>query len=299
MAKRNGKGFSSRRGSAPAPSSSAARSKRSGGFGSCVIVLAIIVAVSCIVASSVLRFTSDDVQEPVDREFFHTGAEGVYDWSKLNYVNGRFAYYDDGRRMSRFGIDVSDSQGYIEWADVAADEVDFAMIRCGYRGISDGGVYNDQCFEYNIESAMASGIDVGVYFYSQAITEEEAVEEAKLCLELINGRDLQYPVAYDFEESMSGNGRADGISVEQATANARAFCKVIEDAGYDTIVYGNQHDLNDYDPKMLDEMDIWYAEYGSSAPTSGHKFSIWQYSNEGSVDGISTVVDLNIDLSAV
>lgn len=287
---------------APVRPGSARSSSASGqnGFKSCLAVVAVCIAILCVIASSVFRCTSDsgDSSSSPEGGFFHIGSAPAYDWNNLNTVNGRYAYYANGTRVSRFGIDVSDSQGYIDWESVASDGVEFAMVRCGYRGISDGGVYEDQYFDYNIDSAIEQGIDVGVYFYSQATTEDEAIEEANKCLELIAGRELQYPVAYDFEDSLNGGGRADGVGLEQASANARAFCKVIEDAGYNTIIYGNQYDLYDYDSDLLDEKDVWYAEYGSVSPTSDHKFSIWQYTNEGSIDGIDTAVDLNIDLSA-
>lgn len=282
----------------PPPSSRASAKTGQSGARSCLIVFAILLALLCMLASSLARCNAPAGGDS-DSRFFHFGSEGTYDWSCLDVVNGRYAYYADGTRLSRFGIDVSDSQGYIEWADVANDGVEFAMVRCGYRGITDGGVYEDQYFDWNIDNASAQGIDVGVYFFSQATSEEEAEEEARKCLEMIDGRELQYPVAYDFEPSTTGGGRADSIGIEQASANARAFCKVIEDAGYSTMIYGNQHDLNDYESGLLDESEIWYAEYGTFEPTSNHRFSIWQYSNEGTVAGIDTAVDMNIDLSAV
>lgn len=300
MAKRTGGNRRTGRDAAPVrplPPSASVGAGRSGAR-SCLIVFAVLLALACLLAASVTRCTTAG-ESSSDPRFFHLGSEGMYDWSCLSTVNGRYAYYADGTRLSRFGIDVSDSQGYIEWADVANDGVEFAMIRCGYRGITDGGVYEDQYFDWNIDNASAQGIDVGVYFFSQAISEEEAVEEANKCLEMIDGRKLQYPIAYDYEPSTTGGGRADSLSAEQASANARAFCKVIEDAGYSTMIYGNQHDLNDYESNLLDESEIWYAEYGTLAPTSNHRFSIWQYSNEGSVAGIDTAVDMNIDLSAV
>ena len=299
MAKRNGGNRRTGRDAAPVrplPPGASAKTGQSGAR-SCLIVFAVVLALICLLAASVARCTTTSESSP-DSRFFHFGSEGTYDWTCLNTVNGRYAYYADGTRLSRFGIDVSDSQGYIEWADVANDGVEFAMVRCGYRGITDGGVYEDQYFDWNIDNASAQGIDVGVYFFSQAISEEEAVEEANKCLEMIDGRKLQYPVAYDYEPSTTGGGRADSLSAEQASANARAFCKVIEDAGYSTMIYGNQHDLNDYESGLLDESEIWYAEYGTLAPTSNHRFSIWQYSNEGSIAGIDTAVDMNIDLSA-
>lgn len=221
----------------------------------------------------------------------------AFDWTNLDTTDGRYAYYVDGNAVSRFGIDVSDSQGYIDWQQVANDGVEFAIVRVGYRGTSTGEVHVDEYFDYNIDSAKSNGIDVGVYFYSQAISEDEAREEAQLCLTEINNRKLQYPVVYDYEETEAHDGRADGISAEQAAANARAFCEAIEDAGYSAMIYGNPNDLSDYEQSVLDEYPIWYAEYGS-LPTASHAFTMWQYTNQGSIAGIDTDVDLDIDLTA-
>lgn len=221
-----------------------------------------------------------------------------YDWTNLRDENGRYVYYVDGKAASRQGIDVSDSQGYIDWSQVAGDGIDFAIVRVGYRGTTQGDVHSDEYFDYNIDNAKKNGLDVGIYFYSQAVNEQEAREEAQFCLTELNGRSLQYPVVYDFEETATHDGRADGVSTEQATANARAFCETIEAAGYSVMIYGNQQDLSDYDQSLLEDYPVWYAEYGS-LPTSNHTFTIWQYSNTGSVAGIDTDVDLDIDLSGV
>ncbi|MDY3799374.1 MAG: hypothetical protein SOZ63_02635, partial [Eggerthellaceae bacterium] len=154
MAKRNGGNRRTGRDAAPVrplPPGASAKTGQSGAR-SCLIVFAVVLALICLLAASVARCTTTSESSP-DSRFFHFGSEGTYDWTCLNTVNGRYAYYADGTRLSRFGIDVSDSQGYIEWADVANDGVEFAMVRCGYRGITDGGVYEDQYFDWNIDNA--------------------------------------------------------------------------------------------------------------------------------------------------
>jgi lysozyme len=219
-----------------------------------------------------------------------------YDWNNLTTDNNRYAYVVDGNQVSRLGIDVSESNGAIDWEAVAADGVEFAIVRVGYRGDSEGEIYTDANFDANIDGAIAAGLDVGVYFYSQATNEDEAREEAERCLYEINKRDLQYPVIYDFEKTTSDDGRANGLSSTQATLNAAAFCQVIKEGGYETMIYGNQQDLANYNPVLLTAFPTWYAEYGSM-PTSNYEFTMWQYTNQGSVAGIETNVDMNIDLA--
>lgn len=223
-------------------------------------------------------------------------ATSPFDWTNLTSENGRYAYSIDGEKVSRLGIDVSDAQGSIDWGQVADDGIDFAIVRVGYRGTTEGSIHADANFDYNIDEAKAAGLDVGVYFYSQAVSEDEAQEEARFVLSELNGRSLQYPIAFDFEETATHDGRADKIGSAQAAANARAFCREIESAGYKAVIYGNPQDLSDYDQTVLDEYPIWYAEYGS-LPSMQRAFFMWQYTNEGSVAGVSTNVDMDLDLS--
>lgn len=210
--------------------------------------------------------------------------------------NGRLAYEEEGVVTSRTGIDVSEHQGYIDWDAVAQDGIDFAMIRLGNRGTTSGGLSIDDYFSYNLASATQVGIDVGVYFFSQSTTEQEAVDEAEFVLSNLDGAALDYPVVYDHERVYGTEGRADDLSSEQMTANARAFCERIEQAGYTAMIYGNASDLARYNLDELGAYSIWYAEYGVSTPSTDELFTMWQYSNEGTVAGIDTVVDLNIHL---
>lgn len=216
-----------------------------------------------------------------------------YDWDNLRNDNGRMTYYENGTQTSLTGIDVSSHQGTIDWNQVSADGIDFAVLRCGRRGYSEGGIYPDETFQTNLQNATEAGLPVGVYFFSQAITEQEAREEADFVLNSIKGSTIQGPIAYDFEVPSDTESRAKDLSAEQATKNAEAFCSRIKSAGYTPVVYGNQHDLERYNLHSL-SYPIWYAEYNYSRPTDDVSPAIWQYTASGQVAGISTAVDINI-----
>jgi GH25 family lysozyme M1 (1,4-beta-N-acetylmuramidase) len=224
--------------------------------------------------------------------------ESPYDWEKLSSSNGRFSYSEQGERVSRTGIDVSSHQGSINWQAVSQDGIEFAFIRLGYRGYSEGGINLDAFFEENYLGATGVGIPVGVYFFSQAISEEEALAEARFVLDQLRGRTLQYPIVYDFEPVNvgAGGGRANEISDYQRTRNALTFCETIEAAGYPTMIYGNTADINSYYLNILGKRDIWFAEYDTPFPGGQFDFTIWQYTSTGQVAGIEPDVDLNIEL---
>lgn len=190
------------------------------------------------------------------------------------------------------GIDVSKFNGNIDWSKVKNDGIDFAMIRVGYRGSTEGTLKLDANFEYNIKNAIKNGIDVGVYFFTQAVDEAEAKEEARFVLDAIEPYDIKYPVAYDVEEYQ---GRADEVSIEQQSANTLAFLQTVSNAGYDTMIYGNLNGLFlMHDITKLEGYKKWFAYY-IFPMYYPYDISIWQYTSEGSVDGISGNVDLNIE----
>ena len=221
-----------------------------------------------------------------------------YDWSNLKTdESGRLSYVQNGQTISRTGIDVSSHQQQINWSSVAQDGVSFAYIRLGYRGSSEGTLHVDDFFTQNLSGAKGAGIDVGVYFFSQAITEEEAREEAQFVLKQLNGASLDYPIAFDMEPSPEGGGRADALTREEATAIANAFCDEIQKSGYRAIIYGNSYDLSKYDLSALTGR-IWLAQYDGK-PDGSISFVMWQYTPKGTVAGISGSVDLNLDLSDV
>ena len=194
---------------------------------------------------------------------------------------------------SRFGIDVSKWNGDIDWDKVKADGVEFVMIRCGYRGTTMGSLIEDPNFLMNIRGAKAAGLDVGVYFFTQAINEVEAVEEASMVIALCDGYELDYPVMID-SEGAGGNGRADSLDVETRTKVCKAFCETIENAGYEAGVYASRSWYNaNLEVNKLEKYRIWLAEYRSTPLCSGY-YDMWQYTSKGKVDGIEGNVDLNI-----
>ena len=222
-----------------------------------------------------------------------------YDWANLDRSDERYRYVVDGEVKSRIGIDVSESQKEIDWQAVARDGIEFAIIRVGYRGATEGGLYTDEQFWANLEGARAAGLDCGVYFFSQADTEDEAREEADFVLKHLNGTPLEYPIAFD-SEIVNLNGAASPtaeLSNDEMTAIAKAFCTRVEEAGYRPLVYGNKADISRYNYNEMSHLPAWWAEYGSPSPTARIPLELWQYSNSGNVDGISTYVDMNIDLS--
>lgn len=194
---------------------------------------------------------------------------------------------------AKAGIDVSKWNGEIDWDKVKNAGVEFAIIRAGYRGSVTGSLVVDPCFETNIRGAAASGMPVGVYFFTQAINEVEAVEEASAVIRLIQDYSIDYPVFID-TEGAGGNGRADGLDVETRTLICEAFCRTIENAGYRAGVYGSRNWYNNrLQADRLEQYTIWLAEYRSVPLYQGY-YQMWQYTSKGKVDGISGNVDLNI-----
>ncbi|MCI8524826.1 MAG: hypothetical protein HFF17_02675 [Oscillospiraceae bacterium] len=214
-----------------------------------------------------------------------------YDLEAFSW-DGNYIVYD-GAPPARRGIDVSAHQGIIDWAAVAADGVEYAMIRVGYRGYTEGVTSLDELFYDNVGGARAQGLDVGVYFFSQAISVEEAVEEAEIVLRAIGGIDITYPIIYDWED-IQQEARTDGMDPVTLTACARAFCETIEAAGYRAGIYFNQRlGYQEFDLVSLQDYLFWLAQY-ADAPDFAYDFEMWQYTNAGQVAGIEGDVDLNL-----
>ena len=204
-------------------------------------------------------------------------------------------YYEDEDLRSYVGIDVSEMNGEIDWNAVKADGVDFVIIRIAGRGWGSAGtMYTDSRFLENFRGARNAGLMVGAYFFSQAITAEEAVAEAEMALDILDGEKLDYPLAYDWENVDGVGARTDNLDPDTMTACARAFCDKVEDAGYKSCLYlGTKDAYYKYDLGQLADIDIWYAYYGDT-PGLYYNYMIWQYSASGKVAGISGDVDLNI-----
>ena len=212
-----------------------------------------------------------------------------------------FKYYsENGNPASEEGIDISSYSGDVDWARVKAAGVDFVMVRLGGRGYGEeGSLYSDdRALEY-IQGAQAAGIKAGGYFFSQAITEAEAVEEAEYVKTLLGDIKLEYPVAFDWEIIKDDAARTDDLSGEQATKCARAFCEAVKGCGYKPMIYSTSRELYfKYDLTQLADYDLWYCEY-ADLPSFYYQFDMWQYSKSGTVDGVDGTVDLNICFTGV
>ncbi len=194
---------------------------------------------------------------------------------------------------AKAGIDVSKWNGDIDWDKVKNAGVEFAIVRAGYRGSVTGSLVQDPYFEANMKGAAAAGMPVGIYFFTQAVNEVEAVEEASMVLKLIREYKLDYPIFID-TEGAGGDGRADGLDVETRTLVCEAFCRTIENAGYRAGVYGSRNWYNNrLETKRLENYCIWLAEYRSVPIYQGY-YQMWQYTSKGKVDGIKGNVDMNI-----
>lgn len=212
--------------------------------------------------------------------------------------DGIMHYYVDGERASRKGIDVSRYQEKIDWEKVAEDEVDYAFIRLGIRGYTEGEILEDETFQTNINGALKNDIDVGVYFFTQALSEEEAEDEAEFVIDSIAPYKVTYPVVIDVEAVTSTNARGNDLTSDERTRYCITFCEKIKEAGYTPMIYGNLKTfmllLN---IEELEEYDKWFAYY-DEAYYFPYDFKIWQYTNKGKVSGIKGDVDLNISFEA-
>lgn len=255
-------------------------------------------------------YSGTDLFTPVDVTYIYTGW-----WT----IDGKTYYFDaNGKKVTGdqvilgakysfdsngvlkggtglFGIDVSTWNGTIDWNQVAKSGVSYAIIRCGYRGTTQGGLIEDNKFATNAKNATAAGIRIGVYFFTQAVSEAEAVEEASMCLSMVEGYKLTYPIFIDVE-SGSGNARANGLSKESRTAIVKAFCKTISNSGYKAGIYANKNWLtNKLNTSELTGYTIWLAQYASAPSYTATRYDLWQYSSQGSIKGISGNVDLDLN----
>ena len=218
-----------------------------------------------------------------------------YNWSCLTNTEAGIQYAGDERYTIRKGIDVSEHQGDIDWGRVKAAGYDFAFLRIGYRGYGEQGTLcADAKFQQNIVNAHNAGVEVGVYLFSQAVSEDEALQEAGLVLEQLQGHSLELPVVFDPERIRDDAARTDNVTGEQFTKNTVLFCEKMKEAGYQPMIYSNMlWEAFEYDMEALADYPIWYADY-EPVPQTPYYFSFWQYSEKGSVDGIAGNVDLNV-----
>lgn len=218
--------------------------------------------------------------------------EFVRDGERIRYTGASYA--------TRWGVDVSNYQGSIDWQALKAQGIEFAYLRLGLRGYGEQGtLYTDRSFARYYEGAKAAGIDVGVYFFSQAVTVREAADEALFALELLDGRALDLPVYYDWEPVSADDSRTAVYDGRYLTAGATAFCNIIEQGGYTAGVYLNrQQGYYRYDLRSLAGRSLWVADY-ADYPDFYYAYDVWQYEHQARLDGVGEIVDLNLEFRPV
>jgi len=209
--------------------------------------------------------------------------------------DGAYIDYNGTQYEALRGIDVSEHQGEIDWQAVRDDGVEFAIIRAGYRGYSEGQLFEDAYFRANIEGALSAGLKVGVYFFSQAVNVTEATEEAKFLLDTIKDCDLSLPVFFDWEKVTEvGVTRVDDVDGTTLTDCCLAFCSTVQTAGYEAGVYFYRSlGYYDYELDRLKDLVFWVGAPGTS-PDFYYRHTMWQYSFSGTVGGIEGGTDLNL-----
>ncbi|MBE5876367.1 MAG: hypothetical protein E7290_05725 [Lachnospiraceae bacterium] len=235
-------------------------------------------------------------------------ADGTMEWVELNpnlvtnsYAKSRFVYdepqmkyYESGKQISTFGVDISSKCGVVDFKKLKKAGCDFVMLKIGGRGYATGELIADDSFHTYMSGATSAGLDVGVYFYSQAVSKTEVKEELTLLTAQLKEYNITYPVVYMLEAVNGDIARTDGLDVATRTELAAYFMKEVKAAGYTPMLYGNKESLvTKYDMEELQKYDIWLAQSGES-PDYPYAFDMWQYSTAGEIKGIEGEAHLNI-----
>ncbi|MEG1437306.1 MAG: GH25 family lysozyme [Oscillospiraceae bacterium] len=236
--------------------------------------------------------------QTIDKKTYYYDKNGSYVTGNQIINGAKYSFSNEGVLAPGFGvlgIDVSKYQGNIDWKAVKSSGVQFAIVRAGFRGYGSGVLVEDAKFKSNMKGALAAGLDVGIYYFSQAINEVEAVEEASLCVQLAKAYKVKYPIFIDTETSGgNGSGRADTLTTQQRTAVCRAFCETVQSKGYKTGIYTSKSWFEKkLDMTQLGQYLVWLAQW-TSTPTYKGKYDVWQYTSKGQVAGISGNVDMNL-----
>ena len=216
----------------------------------------------------------------------------------LRQIQGKLYFFDQyGQCAEALGIDVSTYNGFINWPAVAAQGIDYAILRAGGRGWETGLIYDDDWFQRNLMEARIAGIELGVYFFSTATNPLEAVQEADYVIHCLGGTELKLPIFIDVEYSGDyPHGRADKLSNTEREVIINAFCRTVMDAGYDAGVYSGEYYYKyNLDFVSLSKYSIWLASYTKSArlPDFPGSYDMWQFTDSGLVNGITGIVDMN------
>lgn len=217
-----------------------------------------------------------------------------YDFTRLVLQSDLMKYYEDGRQVSFVGVDISKAEGYVDFNKLKKAGVDFVMLRVGARGYSSGQIVIDEYFSDNIKRATDAKLEVGLYFFSQAVTEAEAIEEALVVLQQLTGYTVKYPIAFDMEYVDNDTSRVEGLSRAEKTAVAKAFLDTVKAGGYEPMIYGDKYWLiKQIDLSKLTDYDVWLSQL-EDVPDYPYRFSMWQYDRSTPIDGIAGNASLNI-----
>ena len=235
--------------------------------------------------------TDPPTEPPTEEPTLPPPEANPYDKLDFQY-HGRFLKLIDGQSMA--GIDVSHWQNDIDWEAVAKAGAEFAMIRIGYRGSESGKINPDRYAQQNLTGAAEAGLHIGVYFFSQALTREEAEEEAYYVLEIIKDHNITMPVVFDWERIRGEDSRSNSMDRRTLTDCALTFLETIEEAGYNAMIYFNPHQSrNLLFLSELKDYDFWLASY-TDRMNFPYKVKMWQYTESGSIPGIDTPCDFNV-----
>lgn len=220
--------------------------------------------------------------------------KNTYDYTKLVSQSGVMKYYVDGTKTSYFGLDISKTQGFIDYNKLVKAGVDFVMLRVGARGYGTGQLVLDEYYVDNIKGATDTSLHVGLYFSSQATTKEEAVEEANMVIAQIGEYKIDYPIVFEMQTILNDTSRTSSLTKEERTDIAIAFLDTIKAAGYIPMLRGDKEWLlTKVDLPKLTSYDVWLSEEGD-LPDYPYQFSMWQYNKSGAIDGIVGNVSFNI-----
>lgn len=226
-------------------------------------------------------------------------AKNGYITENFEIENGFMTYKDEtGNKISHLGLDLSYHDKSVDWDQLAASGVEFVMLRCGYRGYTEGGLIKDEKFDEYAAEANRVGINLGVYFFTQSVTVEEAEKEAEFVLDLIKDYDISYPVALDTEmiEDPEARTNTTEISKDLRSEMAIAFCEKIKEEGYYPVIYASENWMRrNMNLEMVNVYDFWAAQYQPQNDFL-YDFTIWQYTDSGAIPGVSGNVDLDISL---
>ncbi len=222
--------------------------------------------------------------------------KNTYDFTNLEEKAGLRRYMENGKKISYVGVDLSKQNGDVNFNSMKAAGVDYVMIRLGGRGYSTGQISLDENFKKNIEGAAAAGLDIGVYFYSQAISQEEAIQEVNFVIQNLEPyrANVKYPIAFDMEFVANDTARIDSLTKDEKTNIATSFLESVKAAGYVPMIYGDKEWLiKEIDLARLQSYDVWLVQE-QELPDYPYQFTMWQYSTEGVVNGVSGDANLNI-----